>query len=42
LRAEGPDQVADWVRAQLAAFRTHGHLHSSMEGVPDHHHDHVH
>ena len=23
-------------------FRAHGHLHSSMEGVPDHHHDHVH
>ena len=28
--------------ARLAAFREHGHLHSSMEGVPDHHHDHVH
>ena len=26
----------------LEAFRDHGHLHSSMEGVPDHHHDHVH
>ena len=31
--------VADWVRGRLAAFREHGHLHSSMEGVPDHHHD---
>ena len=34
--------VADWVRDRLAEFRAHGHLHSSMEGVPDHHHDHVH
>ena len=34
--------VADWVRGRLAAFRDHGHLHSSMEGVPDHHHDHPH
>jgi len=42
LRTDGPHQVADWVRTQLAAFRAHGHLHSSMEGVPDHHHDHVH
>ncbi|MDA0179167.1 urease accessory protein UreG [Solirubrobacter phytolaccae] len=42
LRTEGADQVAGWVRAQLAAFRAHGHLHSSMEGVPDHHHDHDH
>jgi hypothetical protein len=30
------------VREQLRAFRSHGHLHSSMEGVPDHHHDHAH
>jgi urease accessory protein len=30
--------VADWVRGRLTAFREHGHLHSSMEGVPDHHH----
>jgi len=42
LRTEAPQQVADWVRAQLDTFRAHGHLHSSMEGVPDHHHDHVH
>jgi urease accessory protein len=34
--------VADWVRERLMEFRDHGHLHSSMEGVPDHHHDHVH
>ena len=40
--AEGPGAVADWVREQLAAYRDHGHLHSSVEGVPDHHHDHVH
>ena len=30
--------VAGWVRERLAAFRAHGHLHSSAEGVPDHHH----
>ena len=42
LRTDGPQPVADWVRQQLADFRAHGHLHSSMEGVPDHHHDHVH
>jgi urease accessory protein len=43
LRTEGPQAVAGWVRARLAEFRAHGHLHSSMEGVPDHHHnDHVH
>jgi urease accessory protein len=34
--------VADWVRGRLAAFRDHGHLHSSMEGIPNHHHDHAH
>ena len=34
--------VAEWVRGKLEAFRDHGHLHSCMEGVPDHHHDHVH
>ena len=34
--------VAGWVRERLTEFRAHGHLHSSMEGVPDHHHDHVH
>jgi len=34
--------IAEWVRGKLEAFRDHGHLHSSMEGVPDHHHDHVH
>ncbi len=40
----GPDgarEVADWARGKLAAFREHGHLHSSAEGAPDHHHDHV-
>jgi urease accessory protein len=34
--------VAAWVRDRLADFRAHGHLHSSAEGAPDHHHDHVH
>ncbi len=29
-------------RIAWSTFRAHGHLHSSMEGVPDHHHDHVH
>jgi urease accessory protein len=38
----GARAVADWVRGALAAFREHGHLHSSAEGAPDHHHDHVH
>jgi urease accessory protein len=43
LRAPGGARpVAEWVREQLAAFREHGHLHSSAEGAPDHHHDHVH
>ena len=42
LRGDGPGPVADWVRGRLAEFRDHGHLHSSMEGVPDHHHDHPH
>jgi len=42
LRTDGAHKVAVWVRSQLADFRAHGHLHSSMEGVPDHHHDHVH
>jgi urease accessory protein len=32
--ADGAAQVADWVRERLAAFRVHGHLHSSAEGVP--------
>jgi len=39
---EGARTVVDWVRGRLAAFREHGHLHSSAEGAPDHHHDHVH
>jgi urease accessory protein len=30
--------VVEWVRGKLEAFRDHGHLHSSIEGVPDHHH----
>ena len=41
----GPDAaapIAAWVRAALAEFRAHGHLHSSVAGVPDHHHDHAH
>jgi urease accessory protein len=41
----GPDgaaAVADWVRERLAEFRAHGHLHSSAEGAPDHHHEHPH
>ena len=33
----GASPVAGWVREQLAAFRDHGHLHSSAEGVPHHH-----
>ena len=39
---EGATRVAAWVRDRLAAFREHGHLHSSAEGAPDHHHDHPH
>jgi urease accessory protein len=39
---DGAAPVADWVRERLEAFRTHGHLHSSAEGAPDHHHDHAH
>jgi urease accessory protein len=41
----GPDgaaSVAEWVRERLAAFRARGHLHSSAEGAPDHHHAHPH
>jgi urease accessory protein len=41
----GPDGaagVARWVRDRLSEFREHGHLHSSAEGAPDHHHDHAH
>ena len=38
----GAQPVARWVRDRLAAFREHGHVHSSAEGAPDHHHDHVH
>jgi urease accessory protein len=34
--------VAAWVRDRLADFAAHGHLHSSAEGVPDHHHEHPH
>jgi urease accessory protein len=34
---EGAAPVADWVRERLEAFHTHGHLHSSAEGVPHHH-----
>jgi urease accessory protein len=34
LRESGAAQVAEWVRDRLAAFRAHGHLHSSAEGVP--------
>ncbi|HEX5618567.1 MAG TPA: urease accessory protein UreG [Solirubrobacteraceae bacterium] len=39
---EGATRVAAWVRDRLGAFRVHGHLHSSAEGAPDHHHDHPH
>jgi urease accessory protein len=39
---DGAAPVADWVRERLGAFRAHGHLHSSAEGAPDHHHDHDH
>ena len=38
LRTGSAGPVADWVRERLAAFRAHGHLHSSVEGVPDHAH----
>ncbi len=35
--------VAEWVRAQLAAYASAGgHLHSSVSGAPDHHHGHAH
>jgi urease accessory protein len=42
LRERGAADVARWVRGRLEAFRAHGHLHSSAEGVPDHHHAHDH
>jgi urease accessory protein len=42
LRESGAGEVADWVRDRLAAFRADGHLHSSAEGAPDHHHSHTH
>jgi urease accessory protein len=42
LRETGAAEVAAWVRERLAAFREHGHLHSSAEGAPDHHHSHAH
>jgi urease accessory protein len=42
LRESGAAEVAGWVRDRLAAFGEHGHLHSSAEGAPDHHHDHAH
>jgi urease accessory protein len=34
---DGAAPVAGWVRERLEAFRAHGHLHSSAEGVPHHH-----
>ena len=40
--AGGPEPVAAWVRDRLSAFRAHGHLHSSIAGVPDHEHAHRH
>jgi urease accessory protein len=40
--AEAAAPVAAWVREQLAAFRAHGHLHSSAASVPHHRHDHAH
>ena len=42
LRESGAADVAAWVRDRLAAFREHGHLHSSADGAPDHHHSHAH
>jgi hypothetical protein len=42
LRAGTAARVADWVRDQVTAFRSHGHLHSSAEGLPAHHHHHPH
>jgi len=42
LRESGAAEIAEWVRDRLAAFRAHGHLHSSAEGAPDHHHSHTH
>ena len=39
LRSEhGAAPIAAWVRDRLEAFAAHGHLHSSVEGVPDHTH----
>jgi urease accessory protein len=40
--AGGAAPVASWVRERLGEFHDHGHLHSSVVGVPDHHHDHAH
>jgi urease accessory protein len=34
---DGAAPVAGWVRERLEAFRAHGHVHSSAEGVPHHH-----
>jgi urease accessory protein len=34
--------VAAWIRDQLAAFATAGHVHSSAIGAPDQHHAHSH
>jgi len=43
LRKHGAGPVAAWICRRLDEFRAAGHLHSSIEGVPDHHHhDHVH
>lgn len=37
-RGARAEPVAAWLRARLEEFRTHGHLHSSVAGVPDHAH----
>jgi urease accessory protein len=34
--------VADWVRAHLRRYADHGHLHSSVAGIPHHPHAHPH
>jgi urease accessory protein len=37
---DGAAPVGDWVRAQLAAWRAHGHVHTAVAGLPAHHHHH--
>jgi urease accessory protein len=40
--AAGCEAIASWVLSQLAAFRSHGHVHSSVAGITEEHHHHVH